>query len=327
MRKNIRRAISILVVVIAAALIWGYRHATDLEVARVTEDVNVIYGFGGNVGVLKTDRGAVVVDTMTFRAQGARILELAEKYGGGPVQAVVNTHYHRDHTHGNPAFPKGTPIVATEKTLAYLKQLDAGYWTGDAAGTLPNQTFRNEHELKVADKTIRLIHPGRGHTDGDLVVLFVEDRVLHTGDLYFNGRYPNIDLEAGGSIREWVATIDRVLELDFDRVIPGHGPVTDREGLRAFQTFMRELAEVGAQAVHNGWSLDDTEREAKLSADAGYEVMSIPFVMKLDRAFVVRRAWEEATGNVERIAVPGQEPERAPIPTEMGLPKEMEVPR
>jgi cyclase len=264
----------------------------------------VIYGLGGNVGVLSTDRGAVVVDTMTFRAQGTRILEAAERLAGGPVQALVNTHYHTDHTHGNPAFPSGTAILATENTLAYLKQVDGDYWRGAAAGTLPNQTFRNEHELEVADKTVRLIHPGRGHTDGDLVVLFVEDRVLQTGDLFFNGRYPNIDLEAGGSVREWVTAIDRVLELDFDKVIPGHGPVTDREGLRQFQTFMRQLAEVGEQSLRNGWTLEQAEREAKVDADSGYEVLSIPFVMRLDREFVVRRAWEEATGKVERIQLP-----------------------
>lgn len=304
MKKILRRGAVIAVLVIAAGLIWGYRQATELEVARVTDDVHAIYGMGGNVGVLSTDRGALVVDTMTFRVQGSRILDLAERLGGGPVKGIVNTHYHSDHTHGNPAFPAGTRIVATEKTLAYLKQVDAAYWQGAAAGTLPNETFRNEHELSIGDKTVRLIHPGRGHTDGDLVALFVEDRVLHTGDLFFNGRYPNIDLEAGGSVREWVAAIDRVLQLDFDKVIPGHGPVTDRAGLVAFQTFMRQLADVGAQAARNGWSLDETEREAALDADAGYQPISIPFVMKLDRAFVVRRAWEEATNKVERIALP-----------------------
>jgi glyoxylase-like metal-dependent hydrolase (beta-lactamase superfamily II) len=304
MQKSFRRAAIVLVLVVAAALIWGYRRATELETAAVTDNVHVIYGFGGNVGVLATDRGPLVVDTMTFRFQGARILELAERIGGGPVQAVVNTHYHRDHTHGNPAFPAGTTVVATDRTLAYLKQVDGGYWEGEAAGTLPNQTFQNEHEMRVADKTVRLIHPGRGHTDGDLVVLFVEDKVLHTGDLFFNGRYPNIDLEAGGSVREWVSTIDRVLELDFDRVIPGHGPVTDREGLRKFQTFLRQLADAGEKAAREGWSLDQTERDAAIDADAGYQVIWIPFVAKLDRAFVVRRAWEEATGKFERIALP-----------------------
>ena len=304
MKTGLRRAVVIVVLVIAAAAVYGYRKATELDTEQVTEDVHVIVGFGGNVGVLTTDRGAVIVDTMTFRAQGARILEVAERLGGGPVQAIVNTHYHIDHTHGNPAFPSGTPVIATDRTLAYMKQVDAAYWEGDAAGTLPNRTFRNEQELSVGDKTVRLIHPGRGHTDGDLVALFVEDRVLHTGDLFVNGRYPNIDLEAGGSVREWAEAIDRLLELDFDRVVPGHGPVTDREGLRGFQKFVRQLAEVGEQAVRQGWSLDQTEKDAVLDADAGYETMSIPFVMKLDRAFVVRRAWEEATGKFTRIQAP-----------------------
>jgi len=304
MKKWIRRAVVVAVLVIAVALIFGYRRATELEVVELTSDVHAIYGLGSNVGVLTTDRGAVVIDTMTFRAQGSRILSLAEQLASGPVQAVVNTHYHFDHTHGNPAFPAGTTILATDKTLAYLKQVDADYWQDAAAGTLPNQTFRKEHEFRIADKTVRLIHPGRGHTDGDLVALFVEDRVLHTGDLFFNGRYPNIDLEAGGSVREWVATIDRVLQLDFDQVIPGHGPVTDREGLRKFQTFMRQLAEIGEQSMRNGWTLEQAEREGVLDADAGYEVQSIPFVMRLDREFAVRRAWEEATGKVQRIQLP-----------------------
>jgi cyclase len=308
MKKWIRRAVAIAVLAIAIAAIFGYRRATELDVAEVTDDVHVIYGLGGNVGVLTTDRGAVVVDTMTFRSQGAGILEAAQRLAGGPIQAIVNTHYHFDHTHGNPAFPSGTTVVSTEKTLAYLKQLDADYWEGDAAGTLPNQTFLNEREIKVADKTVRLIHPGRGHTDGDLVVLFVEDRVLHTGDLFFNGRYPNIDLEAGGSVQAWAATIDRVLELDFDRVIPGHGPVTDRDGLRQFQTFMRQLAGIGEESLRNAWTLEQAEREGVLDADAGYEAQTIPFVLKLDRAFVVRRAWEEATGKVERIQLPEAKP-------------------
>jgi cyclase len=303
-KRHLGRAAVVLVLAIALAAIWAYRRVTDLETAPVAGDVHVIYGLGGNVGVLRTDRGAVVIDTMTFRTQGTRILELAERLGGGPVQAVVNTHYHLDHTHGNPAFPSGTTVVATDRTLAYLKAVDPDYWQGDAAGTLPNQTFRNEHELRVGDKTVRLLHPGRGHTDGDLVALFVEDRVLHTGDLFSYGRYPNIDLEAGGSVREWGTAIDRLLELDFDRVIPGHGPVTDREALRGFQRFMRQLAGVGEQAAREGWSLEETQQRAVVDTDQGFEVVSIPFVFHHDRAFVVRRAWEEATNKVERIALP-----------------------
>jgi glyoxylase-like metal-dependent hydrolase (beta-lactamase superfamily II) len=300
MRRIAALVFVVIALIVSVGVIYTYQEIVSLRVERVTDDVHVIFGRGGNVGVLRTDEGAVIVDTMTFRLQGRRIRELADDLAG-PPQAIINTHYHFDHTHGNPAFASGIKVVATERTLAYMDAFDASYWEGGASGTLPNEVFENEHELRVGDKTVRLIRPGRGHTDGDLVALFVEDRVVHMGDLFFNGRYPNIDLEAGGSVREWAATLDRVLELEFDVVIPGHGPVTDRAGLREFQHFIRQLAELGAQAARAGLSLEETQARALLDADAGYEVIAIPFVIRLDREFVIRRAWEEATGDVRRV--------------------------
>jgi glyoxylase-like metal-dependent hydrolase (beta-lactamase superfamily II) len=298
-------ALAALLVFAAGALavyVWTGIH--DFEVEELTPDVHVISGWGGNVTVLRTGAGAVVVDTMTFRMQGEEIRELAEELGGGPVTAIVNTHYHRDHTHGNPGFAPGTRVVATERTLEHLRARDAAYWEGEAALTLPSDTFSEEHELRVGDKTIRSFHLGRGHTDGDLVTLFVEDRVLVTGDLLFRFRYPNIDLEAGGSVPAWIETLDRAAELDFDRVVPGHGPITDREGIRAFQGFLRELWEVGSEAAGAGLSLDETLAQAKLTTDAGYDVIGVPFVFRLDRDFVIRRAWEEATGAAGAAAAP-----------------------
>lgn len=290
----------VLALLIGGVAIYGYQQVASLEVAKVTDDLHVIYGLGGNVGVLRTDEGSIVVDTMTFALQGREIRDRAEALAG-PVRAIVNTHYHLDHTHGNPAFASGLKVVSTARTRAYLDALDAEYWSGAASGTLPNETFDTEHTLKLGGKTLRLLHLGRGHTDGDLVVHFVEDRVVHTGDLFFNGRYPNIDLEAGGSVQEWSATIDRILELDFDQVIPGHGLVTDAAGLREFQRFMQQLAAVGRNAERSGRTLPEAQRNAVLDADAGYEVMAIPFVMRLDRDFVIERAWQEATGKFERV--------------------------
>jgi len=294
------------VLVVALIAIYVYGQVSTLELARVTDDVHVIYGLGSNVGILSTDAGSVVVDTMTFQLQGREVRERARAVAG-PVQVIINTHYHLDHTHGNPAFAPGLEVISTRRTRAYLDAVDADYWQGDAAATLPNQTFDDERTLQIGGKTIQLIHPGRGHTDGDLVALFVEDRVVHTGDLFFNGRYPNIDLEAGGSVREWSDSIDRILELDFDYVIPGHGPVTDADGLRGFQRFMRQLAEAAEAAATGGVSLADMQATARIDADEGYEVMAIPFVMRLDRDFVLRRAWEEANGRFDPIRIPGGE--------------------
>ena len=294
------------VIAIGGYVITLYDAVHSFEVARVSDDVHVIQvdRLGGNVGVLATQQGAVVVDTMTFRSQGARILKLAEQVGRGPVQAIVNTHYHQDHTHGNPAFASGTKVVATRRTRDYLLHFDAAYWSGPAEGTLPGVTFDDVHVLTVGGKTIRCLYLGAGHTGGDLVVLFVEDRVLHTGDLLFNREYPNIDLEAGGSLREWNTTLDRMLALDFDVVIPGHGPLTDRQGIVGFQRFLRQLWQVAEKAAREGLSLEQTLASAELTEDSGYEAVSLPFVYRRDREFVLRRAWEEATGAASAVEVP-----------------------
>jgi glyoxylase-like metal-dependent hydrolase (beta-lactamase superfamily II) len=305
MRRFVGWALLALLLVAAAGGLWIRARLRTLETQPVSGDVWLLSGLGSNVGVLRSAEGAAVVDTMTFRMQGERIRERVRALTGGAVQLILNTHYHFDHTHGNPAFPAGLRIVATQRTLELMRARDADTFAGAARETLPNETFTDRYEVRLGDKTIRSFHLGRGHTDGDQVVLFVEDRVLHMGDLLFNRRYPNIDLEAGGSVREWPATLDRVLALDgYDAVIPGHGALTDRAGIAQFQRFLRELWAQVEPLAKAGRSLAETRAAVRLTEDAGYEAVVIPGIVSLDRDFVVRRAWEEATGAVrEQVGV------------------------
>ena len=299
MKKHAMRALMVLLIVAAGLAIYVYQTVAMLETEKISDDVTALFGLGGNVGVLRTERGSVIVDTMTFRLQGERIREEAERITGREVAVILNTHYHQDHSHGNPGFPGGTRIVATQRTKELMSAFDGSFWTGAAAATMPNETFDTSHEIALGGKTVRAMNLGRGHTSGDLVVLFVEDRVIHLGDLFFNHRYPNIDLEAGGSIEQWIGTLDRVLELDgYDRVIPGHGAVSDRDGVRQFQAFLKELWEKTSAAAQAGETLEQTLRSVKLTEDAGYEAIAVPLVLRLDRDFVVKRAWQEATGTV-----------------------------
>ena len=300
MRKFVLWILVTLGVAIGAIAIYVYMQIRSLTVVTVTDDLHMIQGFGGNVGVLKTGAGTVIVDTMTFTLQGERIRQLAEELTGEPVVLVINTHYHSDHTHGNPGFAGGTKVISTKQTLHHLKALDTAYWEGSAAALLPNEMVEGTRDVLVGNKTLKVVQPGVGHTDGDLVVLFVEDKTLHTGDLFFNHLYPSVDLEAGGSIQQWPATLDVLLALPFDHVIPGHGALSDAAGVKQFREFMQQLAAVGANAKATGASVDATLRDADITADAGYQPMVIPFIVRLDRELAIRRAWAEATGHVTR---------------------------
>jgi len=292
--------------VIFAALVIGIAiyiavQARSLEVEQLTEDLFVLRGLGGNTAVLRTEAGAVVVDSMTLPMQGRMIREKVRELTGMETKLLINTHYHQDHTHGNPAFEPGTRVLSTARTLSHLQALDTEFWSDEAASLLPNETFTDRMTLLVGGKTITLIHPGVGHTDGDLVVLFVDEGVLHTGDLMFHRYYPNIDLEAGGSVQQWVSTLENLLRLDFIRVIPGHGETSDRAGLRQFLALIAQLAELARVAAESGSSLEQTLESGQLTADEGYQRLRFIVPMPMDREFVITRAWQETTGNFQRL--------------------------
>jgi len=299
--KTWQRVLLFLSALVIALVIYVVAQLRAVDVEQLSDDLWVLRGAGGNTAVLRTDAGAVVVDTKTLPMQGERIRETARELTGMDTVLLINTHYHIDHTHGNPAFEPGTRVLSTERTLSHLQALDADFWRGEAARLMPNETFSDRMALELGGKTIELIHPGVGHTDGDLVVLFKDENVIHTGDLMFNHFYPNIDLEAGGSVQQWVDSLETVLRMDFTRVIPGHGDTTDRTGLRQFLAFIAQLALLGRNAAEQGLSLEQAVATGELTADAGYERVRLVVPLHMDREFVITRAWQEATGNFERL--------------------------
>ena len=254
---------------------------------------------GGNVTVLRTGAGNVVIDSMTFPMQGKLIRAKARKLTGEDTAILINTHYHLDHTHGNPGFTPDTRVISTRRTLSHLQFFDADFWD-DEPQLKPKEVFDAELELKIGDKTLRLLSPGPGHTDGDLVVIIVEENTAVMGDLLFNRLYPNIDLEAGGSIRQWSATLDEILRQPFQQVIPGHGATTNRIGIQNFQRFLRQLAQIGHDAAAAGQSEDEVINSSALDTDKGFsEIRFAGLSLGLNRKFVLRRAWQEATGNFQ----------------------------
>jgi glyoxylase-like metal-dependent hydrolase (beta-lactamase superfamily II) len=157
---------------------------------------------------------------------------------------------------------------------------------------LPNAQLDDERQLQFGEESIRVIHPGRGHTDGDVVVYFSRRRVLHTGDLFVHGIYPVVDRRAGGTAREWVESLDRVLGLgDTERYIPGHGSLATRADVERFRDYLRDLVSQVERAVSHGASLAEVQRAVDLGAFADFQ--GLPFLNS--QAQNVRWVYEELT--------------------------------
>lgn len=219
-----------------------------IEVVPVAAGLDVVAGPGGNVAVLRGPDGLFVVDSgVPVRAKDVH--EAVRKAGGGkPVAMLVNTHWHFDHAGGNEVFGRaGSLILATAATR---KRLATEQYTAifkltsppSPAAALPVLTT-DDAEIRVGDEAVHLLAVPPAHTDGDLIVHFPGRDVIHTGDLFNNGFYPNIDASSDGWIGGMIAGADRILKLagPKTKIIPGHGPVGTRDDLAAFRAMLVTL--------------------------------------------------------------------------------------
>lgn len=241
-------------VAISCAALTGAAAAQDaprdveIRVAQVRDNIHVLYGQGGNIGISIGKDGVFMIDDQ-FAPLTGKILEAVATLTDKPVKFLVNTHWHFDHTGGNENFGKeGALIVAHEnvRTLMSAEQvIEAFGQTVPAAPpeALPVITFTDSMTFHWNEDEVKVTHVLPAHTDGDSFVHFVNDNVIHAGDLYFNGMYPFIDAEHGGSIDGMIAATSRILRLadDDTRIIPGHGEVSGVRELRTFREMLRTV--------------------------------------------------------------------------------------
>jgi cyclase len=194
----------------------------DLTVEKIADDLHVIVGDGGNVAVYSTPEGVILIDDK-FERDAPQIMAKVKAITDKPVRYVLNTHHHGDHTGGNQKLlDLNAEIILHRNARANMVRLNQP--------GVPRVTFSDETAVYLGGKEVRAKYFGRGHTNGDVVILFPARRTLHTGDLFTNS-VPLIDYSAGASGVEWTATLKAALALDFDTVIPGHGPIMKRADL------------------------------------------------------------------------------------------------
>lgn len=268
--------------------------AANVSVTPVRDGISVLMGSGGNVTVLRGAGGLLLIDGGIHYSKGSMSKALALISNAAP-KYLVDTHYHWDHTDGNEwLHERGAIIVAQENTVKHLAvatRVDDWEFTFPVSppGAMPTVSFSTEKTLNFAGKTVELKYYGPCHTDGDIWAYFVESDVLATGDTWWNGYYPFIDNENGGSIDGMIraanANIAKVT--DHTAIVPGHGPIGSKKELIEYRDML-----VGVRANVAALKSSGKSRSEAIAAKptADYDSKWGGFV--IDGAFFTRLVYD-----------------------------------
>ena len=257
------------IILIAAGGLWlvGSQQPPPVELTleKVADDLHVIVGSGGNVAVLITDDGVILVDDK-FDRNIPDILAKVRSLTSKPVRYVLNTHHHGDHTGGNAALGGFVEMIAHKNARANIVK--------NSQPGVTRLAFSDEFEVHLGGKEVRARHLGFGHTNGDAVMYFPAHRVVHTGDLFVRGT-PFIDYSNGGSSEEWMKTLDNILAQEFDLLIPGHGAICKREDLMAWKASFETVRGRVRDMVGAGKTREEVEKELKIDDQPGWSMSGL----------------------------------------------------
>lgn len=255
--------------------------AVEIKTEKVSGNIYVLFGAGGNIGVSVGDDGVYIVDDQ-FAPLTEKIKTAIASLSDKPIRFAINTHFHGDHTGGNENLGKeDTVIVAHDNVRLRMSEgsfvkafnMRTPAQTGPA---LPVVTFNDQAGLHLNGEQARMHHVSNAHTDGDSIVYFEGSNVVHMGDTFFMGSFPFIDVPNGGSIDGVIAAANKVLTLvnDETRIIPGHGPVTDSKGLTTYREMLVTVRGRVAAMKSDGKTLEEVQAanpvEEFLEANGGF---------------------------------------------------------
>jgi glyoxylase-like metal-dependent hydrolase (beta-lactamase superfamily II) len=249
----------------------------QIKVTKVSGNIYMLEGAGGNIAASVGEDGIVIVDDqfapLADKIQGAlKELGITNK----PVRFVINTHYHGDHTGGNEPFNNaGATLIAHDNVR---KRLETGGFAGNGGSVkmeqkpasqaaLPIITFQHDVTVHLNGEDIRAMHFPSGHTDGDSIIFFPKNNVVHMGDDFVRYGFPFIDVSAGGSVQGIIDAMEKTAaQLPADvKVIPGHGALSNLDDVRAYTKMLKETSAAVQKALKEKKTLDQM-KQAKILA-------------------------------------------------------------
>ena len=246
----------ILPALITGLLLSSATHADENPVTaeKLSDSVYVLFGQGGNIAASVGEDGIYIIDDQ-FAKLSNDIKKTISDLKPGSAEFVINTHHHGDHTGGNENFAKaGAHVIAHDNVHKRLEEKH-----GANSDYLPRISFGHDLKLHFNNEHAHVVHYAHAHTDGDSVIFFNNDNIVHMGDIYFNfGSLPFVDVDSGGSVDGILAAVNDVIKQIDERtiVIPGHGPVSDRSGLETYAKLVKKAKDLMLKAMQNNASLE-----------------------------------------------------------------------
>ena len=263
----------------------------EIQAEAVTPGIYMLTGQGGNIGVSVGDDGVFIIDDQ-FAPLTEKILTAIAELSDKPVDFVINTHWHGDHSGGNENLAgEGARIVAHDNVRSRMSIENNSRFDGTTvppspAAALPVITYSQTMALHLNGNKVDIIHQENAHTDGDSIIYFREANVIHAGDLFFNGIYPFIDTNSKGSINGMIDGAKKMLGMANanTRIIPGHGPLASKQDLQTYHDMLVTYRANVKKLVDEGKSLDDIKKlkpNAALDEQYGQAFISPDFFVEL----------------------------------------------
>ena len=270
---------------------WDFDSA-EIRTEKVTDNLYVLFGIGGNIGVSIGPQGVLIVDDQ-FPQMMPKVGDAIRAIGGGAVDFAVNTHWHFDHAEGNLALgPGGTWLVSQANSRKMMLEdhvinLVSIAYKQEAypLSALPVITYDDTMQFHFNDEEIELLHAGPAHTTGDTAIIFRGSNAVHLGDVFNRSGYPFIDAGNGGDLRGMIDFCQAVLDVidETTVVIPGHGEISDYQGLKSYIAMLEDMHGVIGEMVKDGKSLEEV---IAAEPTKGYDEVYGDSAMFVDRAYL-----------------------------------------
>ena len=252
--------------------IQSQKKEIKIKTTKLSEQVFMLKGSGGNIGLFIGEDAVFMIDDQ-FAPLTPKILEAIKSITSKPVNYLLNTHWHGDHTGGNLNMHKeGALILAhnnVRKRMSVDQVIRGRTKKASPKEALPVITFTEDMMMHINNDDIFISHIHEAHTDGDALVYFTKNNVLHTGDAYFQGKFPYIDLSSGGSINGYINGIQKMILLidDETKVLPGHGNISNKKELIVYKEMLITLKSIIQLEIDKGKTLEEVKTNKEITKD------------------------------------------------------------